>query len=208
MPASPAPKRSRNREQTERAILAAAKQVLAEDGFQGFGVNAIARKAGCDKQLVYRYFGGVDGLIEAIGADLANWWRDSLKPVADLGPAKSYGQLIERLALGCLDALRGDHLVQKIAVWEISDPSPQVARLNASRSKGLGQWIAAERGALAPPDGVDAPAINALLIGAIQHLVLASSAAGHFAGASLKKERDWDRIRAAVKALVAGVYGR
>jgi AcrR family transcriptional regulator len=203
----PPPKRQRDREETERTILAAAKQVLAEDGFQGFGVNAIARAAGCDKQLIYRYFEGVDGLIDAIGADLANWWQDALRPAAALPPARTYAELMERLALGCLDALRADPLVQKIAVWEISDPSPQVARLNAARSKSLGQWIASARGDLVPPPGVDAPALNAIVMAAIQHLVLASTTAGHFTGAPLKTQKDWDRIRAAVKALVVKIYG-
>lgn len=202
------PKRQRDREETERTILAAAKKVLAESGFQGFGVNAIAREAGCDKQLVYRYFGGVDGLVDAIGADLATWWAEALKPASALPPPHAYAELMERLALGCIDALRADPLVQKIAVWEISDPSPQVARLNASRSKGLGQWIVQARGTLTPPEGVDAPALNAIVMAAIQHLVLASVTAGHFTGALLKTEKDWDRIRAAVKALIAAVYER
>lgn len=203
----PAPKRQRDREETQRTILAAARQVLADEGFQGFGVNAIARQAGCDKQLVYRYFGGVDGLVDAIGADLATWWQDVLRPTAALPPPATYAELMERLALGCLDALREDNLVQKIAVWEISDPSPQVAGLNAARSKSLGQWIVAARGDLQPPEGVDAPATNALLMAGIQHLVLASATAGHFTGAALRTDKDWDRIRAAVKALVAAVYG-
>jgi len=197
-------KRPRDRESAERAILQAAKDVLAEDGFQGFGVNAIARAAGYDKQLVYRYFGGVDGLIDAIGADLADWWGRQLAAPAQ--PPRTFGELMQLMALGLLDALRGDRLVQKIAAWEISDASPHVARLNAARSKAMGAWMAEQRGQLKPPENVDAPAINAVLIAAVQHLVLASATAGHFAGAPLKTEAHWERIRAAVKALVAAVY--
>ena len=58
--------RPRNRAGTERAIFIAARTLLAEEGFQGFGVNAVARRAGCDKQLIYRYYGGLNGLIDAI----------------------------------------------------------------------------------------------------------------------------------------------
>jgi AcrR family transcriptional regulator len=204
MPEPTPAKRPRDRESAERAILQAAKDVLADEGFQGFGVNAIARAAGYDKQLVYRYFGGVDGLIDAIGADLAHWWGRQLD--APPTPAKTYGELMLALALGLLDALRGDRLVQKIAAWEICDASPQVARLNAARSKAMVTWMAAQRGQLKPPEGVDAPAINAVLIAAVQHLVLASATAGHFAGAPLKTEAHWNRIRAAVTALIAAVY--
>lgn len=198
--------RMRDREATERAILAAAKQVLAVSGFQGFGVNAVAREAGCDKQLVYRYFGGMDGLADAIGADLADWWRTSLAAPPERAPPQSYGELMERLALGLMEALRADPLVRKIMAWEISEASPQVARLNAGRSRGMAEWMATQRGSLAPPDGVDAPAVNAVLIAAIQHLVLASMTTGIFAGAELRSEADWERVRTAIRALIASVY--
>jgi AcrR family transcriptional regulator len=203
----PEPKRERDREETEKSILAAAKRVLAEMGSPGFGVNAIAREAGCDKQLVYRYFGGLDGLIDAIGADLANWWREKLAPIAALPPAKSYGEQMERLALGVIDALRSDPLVQKIAIWEIAEASPQVARLNAARSKGFGQWMMEQRGSLAPPESLDAPMLNALIVAGVQHLVLASATAGHFSGVALKSEEHWERVKASVRVLVRRVYG-
>ncbi|MFN6986979.1 MAG: TetR/AcrR family transcriptional regulator, partial [Rhizobium oryzihabitans] len=69
-------KRVKDRAATEKAIFNAARSLLAEEGFQGFGINAVARRAGCDKQLIYRYFGGLDGLIEAIGEDLGSWVKD------------------------------------------------------------------------------------------------------------------------------------
>jgi hypothetical protein len=55
--------RSRDRAATEERILAAVGQVLARDGFGAIGVNAIAREAGVDKVLIYRYFGGLPELL-------------------------------------------------------------------------------------------------------------------------------------------------
>lgn len=198
--------RGRDREGTEAAILAAARGVLASDGFQGFGVNAIARAAGCDKQLVYRYFGGVDGLVEAIGDDLASWWSAQLAPADDASAPTSYGALMKQLALAMLDALRADPLVQKIAAWELSETSPQVARLTAARSKAMMQWMTARRGSLQPPTGVDTPALNAIIIAGVQQLVLASATTGQFAGLPLKSDADWARVRGAVVALVDVAY--
>ncbi len=57
----------RNRQQTEKRIVDAAIALLAEEGFAGFGVNAVAARAGVDKVLIYRYFSGLDGLLEFIG---------------------------------------------------------------------------------------------------------------------------------------------
>jgi AcrR family transcriptional regulator len=194
----------RDRARTEAGIIAAARDVLAESGFQGFGVNAVARRAGCDKQLIYRYFGGIDGLVAAIGGELATWLGDRL--AHDRAPATSYAMLAERLILGFLEALRDDVLVQKICAWEISDPSPLIAQLTKARGEAIGVWFMREKRDLQPPPGIDGPAINTLLIAAVQMLVLSSSAAGSFAGVPLRSEADWDRIRAAVRAMIASLY--
>lgn len=57
----------RNRPQTEQRIIDAAIGLIADAGFTDFGVNHIAARAGIDKVLIYRYFGGVEGLLEHIG---------------------------------------------------------------------------------------------------------------------------------------------
>ena len=75
-------RQTRDRARTEAAILSAAERQLADGGFTAFGVNAIARAAGCDKQLIYRYFGGLDGLADAIGRQLAERGRDAAPPPA------------------------------------------------------------------------------------------------------------------------------
>ena len=59
-------KQTRNIEATKARILAAAASLLVEDGFSGFGVNALAVKAGVGKPLIYRYFDGPDGVLLAL----------------------------------------------------------------------------------------------------------------------------------------------
>ncbi len=194
--------RVRDRGRTEAAILAAAEAQLAEAGFQAFGVNAVARRAGCDKQLIYRYYGGLDGLVEAVGANLG---ARHGQPVGQPA-AQSYGELTERLLLGFLEQFRADRLAQRIAAWELAERSPLVDRLAAARAEALGQWMAAARGTMTPPPGIDAPAIDALLIGGIQQLVLASATMGGFAGLPLSEDRNWIRARLALRGLIRGVY--
>lgn len=204
MAASASQGRQRDRTRTAAGILAAARELLAEQGFQGLGVNAVARRAACDKQLIYRYFGGIDGLVEAIGGDIADWIGDAVggdEPV----DAQDYAALTEQLVVRFMHALRRDPLVQKIVVWELSEPSPLVARLAAARTLALGSWMARQRGSLTPPPGIDAPAINALLIGAVQMLVLSAATTGGFAGMTLD-EQGWERIEVAVRRLARAAY--
>jgi AcrR family transcriptional regulator len=196
----------RNRMATSARILRAATELLAEGGFQSFGVNAVARRAGCDKQLIYRYYGGMDGLVDAIGTELARYIEDKMPVGGHSGFLLTYGDLVEHLMMLFLESLRHDPLTRRIIAWEVSDNSPQVRRLAEARARALGLWIEKVRGAMPPPKGVDHVAVNALLLSAIQHLVLAGATAGRFAGLELATDKHWDRIMQAVKRLVRGVY--
>ena len=60
---------ARDREATKARILGAVGDVLARDGFGGVGVNAIAKEAGVDKVLIYRYFGGLPELLRDLGRE-------------------------------------------------------------------------------------------------------------------------------------------
>jgi AcrR family transcriptional regulator len=196
----------RDRNATTVRILKAASELLAEGGFQNFGVNAVARRAGCDKQLIYRYFGGMDGLVDAIGVELAGWVEQRMPENGGGGFLLTYGDLVERLLLLFMEALRDDPLMKKIIAWEISENSPQVRRLSEARGKALAFWIEKVRGRMQPPKGVDPAALNALLIGSVQHIVLAGEAAGRFAGIELGTAKDWDRVAQSIRRLVRGVY--
>lgn len=202
---TPAP-RARNRDETRASILAAAQVLLADEGFSGFGVNALARKSGFDKQLIYRYFGGLDGLVDALGDALAGWVATQIAPAvaADIGPG--YGDLVEAVMLAYLDALRGDSLMQKLVAWELSDPSPHVKRLSDQRARAMGELVQRLRGDRQPARDLDAPALNAMLVAAIQHLVLAGATSGRFSGLPLATDADWDRAKAMLSRIVRALH--
>ena len=63
----------KDREQTRARILQAVGRLLAESGFRELGVNAIAREAGVDKVLIYRYFGGMPELLRTF-AEEGDFW--------------------------------------------------------------------------------------------------------------------------------------
>lgn len=196
----------RDRSATSARILKAATELLAESGFQSFGVNAIARRAGCDKQLIYRYYGGMDGLVDAIGGELARWIEQKMPVGGSSGFMLTYGDLVEHTMMLFMQALRDDPLTRKIIAWEISDNSAQVRRLSEARARALGLWIEKVRGAMPPPKGIDHLALNALLLASVQHMVLAGAMGGRFAGIEFAGTKDWDRVAQAVKKLVRGVY--
>ena len=56
----------RDAERTRRQILAAATEEFAERGIAGARVDRIATVAGCNKAMLYAYFGNKDGLFDAV----------------------------------------------------------------------------------------------------------------------------------------------
>jgi TetR/AcrR family transcriptional regulator len=64
---SPAgPDRQRDAERTRERILDAALVEFGEHGFAGARIGAIARRAGANQQLISYYFGGKEGLYQAL----------------------------------------------------------------------------------------------------------------------------------------------
>ncbi len=66
---------TRSRINTEQRLIEAVGSILLEQGYPAVGINAIARRAGCDKVLIYRYFGGFDELLLAFAETTTLWWE-------------------------------------------------------------------------------------------------------------------------------------
>lgn len=191
----------RNRDDTRQRIVNAALGILAKDGFGALGVNAVARAAGADKQLIYRYFGGMEGLTEAMGLAVAEELTAALASTP-APPPDTYAALMERLALALFDHLCGNARYRQIKVVEITAPSPATAAFALARGKAIQGWVMAARGSLVQPEGLDAPALNAALIAAVEGMTVLGAA-----GLPLDDNANRDRARAALRRLVAGAYG-
>ncbi|MDZ4761125.1 MAG: helix-turn-helix domain-containing protein [Alphaproteobacteria bacterium] len=192
---------SRDREATTQKFIDAAARVIARDGAAGVGVNAIAVEAGADKKLIYRYFGGLDALLEALGAATGVWIGDIPAPTKG-----NYGQRMLAAFTVYAEKLRGDPVLQKLLAWELAGPSGALSRIDAARSRQMGKMMHVIRGDAVPPAGVDAPAINAIALAALNYLVIRSATTGGFAGMPLKTEADWKRVTTALESLLTAAY--
>ncbi len=192
---------TRNRDETEARILDAALDVLTTEGFGAFGVNAVARRAGCDKKLIYRYFDGLDGLSSAMGAHVAATLADALEKALEPAP-DTYADLIERLAMALFRHLHGNAAWRQLKVMELTAPSPATAAFQSARGKVLADWMARARHGLTAPPGRDAAALNAVLIAAVEGLAVLGPA-----GLDPDDPATVGRLEASVRALTQRAYG-
>ncbi|MFM2350941.1 MAG: hypothetical protein RIR04_1907 [Pseudomonadota bacterium] len=161
-----------NREDTTQRILTAALEILAEQGFGALGINQIARRAEADKQLIYRYFGGIDGLLSALGHHVA------ARLTLALGSARSetYADMAKGLLLALLRFLRQDAQYRQLRLMEVAAPTPATASFSKARSEALRSWLMQTGAGLTPPQVHDLPALNAVLIAAVEGMSILGSA--------------------------------
>ena len=132
----------RSRLQTEQKILTAVETLLLEQGYPAVGVNSIARQAGCDKVLIYRYFGGFDGLLLAFAETTQLWWEvdevmsETTAEIANLTLNKYLQTLLKRHAT----TLQAMPVTLEIMAWEMSAQNNltiSLARTRAERGMAL-----------------------------------------------------------------------
>lgn len=194
--------RQRDKEATQHKILQALERVIARDGLHRVGINAVAREAGVDKVLVYRYFGGLPELIEAYATRLRLWpsFAETVGMNA-LGAADlSAEELLYRCLSGLLRELRQQPFALDVLRCELVEPNSlteQLAREREAWAKNVMEYLQA---AGAPVHAV-APAV-ALLTGGIIQLLLHPALAVSFDGEDSKTEEGWKKIEEVIRRIV------
>lgn len=201
-PARPprAPSEPRSRDATRERILEAVGDLLAREGFSGLGVNAVAREAGVDKVLIYRYFGGIEALLDT-------WGREVLarSSGAAAAPGASAGDATDRAAaalVGFTRAAREHPQALEVMRWELVEDNALTRRLADLReAAGLADL---ERLGLdgARARAVDLPAVAAVLSAGLLHLALRARTAPQWLGVPLRTRRGWARLESAAALLV------
>jgi len=139
---------TRSRLKTEQRILDAVGTILLEQGYPAVGINAIARQAGCDKVLIYRYFGGLDELLLAFAETTTLWWKvdEIISETAAECAAIALPDYLQTLLNRYVTALESRPLALEIMAWEMSaqnNLTNTLARIRGERGMELVKRIRA-----------------------------------------------------------------
>ena len=191
----------RDRAATEERILAAVGEVLAREGFRAVGVNAIARAAGVDKVLIYRYFGGLPELLRAWGAS-GRFWPGADELLGADAAAVQALPLHERYALffaRFVDALRARPLTIEILAAEVVERNALTAILEAER-EAWGEQVEALFGGPELRARPELRGITLLLVAGVQHLLVRARTIRVFGGVDLHTDAGWAALTGAIAA--------
>jgi AcrR family transcriptional regulator len=195
----------RDREATRARLIGAVGSLLARKGFKGLGVNAIAREAGVDKVLIYRYFGGLPELIGAFGRE-GNFWP-SIKELAG-GDIEAYGRLplseqLSRLGKNFIQAIRSRPLTQEILAWEMVERNNLTAELETIRENTMMNFF--DMFFPTMNKGPDIAAVGAIIGAGVSYLATRARQINFYNGVDLQSEGGWRRLEMAIDTIIAGL---
>jgi AcrR family transcriptional regulator len=197
------PSKGRKRRATEAAIVAAFDRLVRRVGVRAVGVNALVEEAGVGKGLIYKYFGGLGGVVKA-WAEANKLWPSSaeLMGLSDesfsgLDPA---GQL-RTVVLNHSEALRANPLATDVLADELLAPSEISAALTDARRR-LGQEHQAIYAANHAMREYDHRALLMVLLAASTYFAMRAARAPRFMGERLDTRLGWDAMMARLERVI------
>ena len=190
------------KDDSKQRFLAAGHALLAAG--KELGVNSVARQAGLNKVLLYRYFTDWDGFVAELATGLNLWQPIRIELTEGLAVDRWADPVAA--ATWVFDAyqerLRADSGVLTIMANEQARSSPLLRRLDVEReTEGtiilqsiLGKWptISRERAIL----------LSALLSAGISHLTLRARQVQFFNGLDLAKAETWSALLAEIREIL------
>jgi AcrR family transcriptional regulator len=189
----------RNSQETRKRILKAVGRLLARSGFRNVGINSVAREAGVDKVLIYRYFGGLPNLLKAYAQE-GDFWpsADELLTAVPDWETKTEAELGASLLIEFGRALRRRPITQEIMRWEMLEKNQLTDALAHYREEQSMKLLRLFRNV----GSAEIQVIAALLGAGQTYLLLRAKTTNVYNGLELKKDRDWKRVEEAIRLLV------
>lgn len=194
--------RTRNRQATERHLLEAVGGLLAREGFASLGVNSVAREAGVDKVLIYRYFGGMPALLKAFADSEAFW--PSVEEVLGVGPTDLRTMsTADRWATGLVryaQALRRRPMTREVLAWEQVEKNELTEILRLRREEWFDELLRQFPDDTAATD-VDPISTTLVIATSIHYLIARNRLHRDFNGLDIDTDDGWSRIEEIVHTI-------
>lgn len=187
----------RDREATEKRLIDTIGQMIAEQGFEKIGINAVATQSGVSKILIYRYFGSVDGLMATYIRQHDFWLNFPL----EVPSKEEVPEFIKKMFKDQIELLRSDPTLRKLYRWELSCNNEITAKLREQREK-TGFHIVETVSMLTGYPQKEMAVIASLVTASITYLVMLEEFCPVYNGIAINEDSGWEQISAGIDALV------
>lgn len=168
----------RNKEQTKGKLINAIQEILLEEGHDGLGVNKLAKKAGVDKRLIYRYFGSYHNLLEEFMLRKDFWINmvDNIDNVLTKSKSLSLQEIIVFFLEKQMNMFYHDKVLQQLTLWSLKEPNHPVFLKVSEMRKKCSSHVFQKVNARFLGSTINFRSIIAILVGGICYISLSAQA--------------------------------
>lgn len=190
-------RKERDRDNTEERLIGAVGELIVEVGFENLGINQVAKQAGFSKNLIYRYFDSLDGLIYAYMKKHDFWLNTSLEQ-PDISDIKGYLKAFYRREIA---EYRGNIVLKRLKRWELSSDKDFVVEIRAQREKNGVQFMEMMSG-FAKIDKEQLQAVSTLMDAGISYLAIFEDNCRMYNGIDIQSDKGWEQIIKGIDTLI------
>jgi len=198
----------KDKEKTKQRLIWAVGEVIRRKGFDALTASQVARFAEVDRKLISRYFGGMNGLIEAYVVE-NDYWLSFTDHINELLKSNSYPgskELITSVLQNQFNYFFAEKDMQRLILWELTTDSPLMKSIHNAR-ESMGQKLLALTDVHFKGSNVNFRAVGALLVGGIYYTILHTIYnGGTFADLDIKSEQGQAEIQKAIEQIVGWAY--
>lgn len=189
--------KERDRQQSEEQLVRAVGELIEEIGFENLGINQVAKRAGFSKNLIYRYFESLDGLIYAYMKKY-DFWANAQNEMPDISDINAYLKKFYRREIG---EFRGNMALKRLRRWELSTDKDFVVEIRAQREKNGVRFMEIMSG-FVKIDKEQLQAISALLDAGIAYLAIFEENCPIYNGIDIQSNKGWEQIASGIDFLI------
>lgn len=189
------------RQATESSIIDAFEAVLERDGARSIGVNRVIKEARIGKGLLYKYFGGLPGLVRA-WAQRRQIWPDFKSLLKNTDHAEiDARQAMKNMLFAYAQALRDRPVALEILAEELLSPSVLTEAFAQARldfGKDQLEVFQSVRGLEDPTNR----SLMIILAAAATYLAMRARAAPLYMGIHLDTEDGWEEVISSIDKII------
>lgn len=198
----------KNKELTKRKLVKAVGEIIRTEGFSNLKISKIAKHAEVDRKLVYRYFGGIDRLIEAYIVENDYWmiFADQAKPMLEKVQLSNIQQVVTDILQNQFKFFSKDKEMQRVILLELTVKSPLLRSIHNARET-LGQQFLELTDEHFEGSNVNFRAVTALLVGGIYYTILHTMYNGTtFSDMDINSESGKEELLETIKQIVSWAF--
>jgi AcrR family transcriptional regulator len=194
---------ARDKEETKMRIVDAVGRQLSKAGFRDLGVTSIAKEAGVDKVLIYRYFGGLPELLTAY-ANEGDYWPTSAELIGDPATvqAESVADWLVYILSQIQMAIRKRPITLEILRWEIVDHNELTNQFAEIRTRVAIECVTFINQRCPFPPEVDVLALGTFILSGVIYITLRTSTNPNYLGMDFSTAEGWERINKLVTSII------